>query len=75
MKEILRQILEWPVIIQGALGSALFWMLLEFLRWTCRELSMLYGDVSKQTKRRLMTREYVYLKLRSHGDQWGQPLL
>ena len=28
--DIFQQILEWPVIIQGALGSALFWVILFF---------------------------------------------
>ena len=28
--EIIRTITDWPVILQGALGSALFWVVLEF---------------------------------------------
>ncbi|MEI5638745.1 MULTISPECIES: hypothetical protein [unclassified Pseudoalteromonas] len=27
--EIINEILKWPVIVQGALGSALFWILIE----------------------------------------------
>ena len=28
MNDIVKQILEWPIIVQGALGSGLFWLIL-----------------------------------------------
>ncbi|MBU1233296.1 MAG: hypothetical protein KKD01_01260 [Proteobacteria bacterium] len=28
MEKLIQQILEWPIIVQGALGSGLFWLLL-----------------------------------------------
>jgi hypothetical protein len=28
VKQIFEEILKWPIIVQGALGSALFWLLL-----------------------------------------------
>src|SRR5438045_1754199 len=28
MKAVVQQILQWPIIVQGALGSALFWLII-----------------------------------------------
>ena len=37
MKSVVEQILQWPLIVQGALGSALFWLILtlggRMVRW------------------------------------------
>ena len=42
--EIINAITEWPVIIQGALGSALFWLIIETGQRTTRKFSAKLGE-------------------------------
>ncbi len=67
IKELWTAISQWPVIIQGALGSALFWLVLETGR---RLLSVIQKTVNKQSSKaqqdRLL-REYIYTKFTTHS--------
>ena len=58
---------QWPVIVQGALGSALFWMVLGILRLVIAKVQQ---GVRKQTTRvqiDILTREYIFKKYTCHS--------
>ncbi len=67
IQELWTAVSQWPVIIQGALGSALFWLVLEAGR---KILSAFQKEVDKQSskaaKDRLL-REYIYTKYTTHS--------
>jgi hypothetical protein len=70
MSEIIEQlwtaISQWPVIIQGACGSGLFWLLLETGRKLLSAIQKTLNKQSSKNKERLL-REYIYTKLTSHS--------
>jgi len=50
MSELINIIKEWPVIIQGALGSALFWLILLLGQKLNQFISKKYSFHSKRTR-------------------------
>ena len=50
MNELIEAIKAWPVIIQGALGSALFWLVLVLIQWAQARISTSYSHRSKATR-------------------------
>jgi hypothetical protein len=48
MKAIIDQILQWPVIVQGALGSALFWLILVIGERSFRKCTSIFRGFSKE---------------------------
>ncbi|MCZ8014493.1 MAG: hypothetical protein O9274_02230 [Limnobacter sp.] len=46
--ELLQKVLDLPVIVQGALGSALFWLVLELGQWVARQASSTRAKLGKQ---------------------------
>ena len=47
--EIIKTITDWPVIVQGALGSALFWLVFEIGQRGTRALVKRLGQDKKTT--------------------------
>lgn len=45
--DILKTVTDWPVIVQGALGSALFWAILEIGQRSLRKFAERVGDDKK----------------------------
>ena len=50
MEELVAVIKAWPVIVQGALGSALFWLILLAGQRAAGSISKKYSKVSKRTR-------------------------
>ena len=48
MKSIIDQILQWPIIVQGALGSALFWLILTIGDPVVRKFGSIMRGFSKK---------------------------
>lgn len=67
MTKLWDAVTQWPVIVQGALGSALFWVLLGVLRRIIRRVQQ--GVKAQTTGARVdaLTREYIYKKYTSHA--------
>ncbi|MCG7564789.1 hypothetical protein MHM95_00570 [Pseudoalteromonas sp. CnMc7-15] len=55
-----QQILDLPVIVQGALGSGLFWLAFEIGRRVINITVDLIGKINKNTHRELLTYEALY---------------
>lgn len=51
MQELIDAIKAWPIIIQGALGSALFWLILLCGQYITTRISLSYSLHSKITRR------------------------
>jgi hypothetical protein len=64
---------EWPVIIQGALGSALFWAVLELVRFAVKKLAAAGTSIRRNATHDAMQKEYVHLRFTSHSG--GQDFL
>lgn len=62
LNEMFQRILEWPLIIQGALGSALFWLLLQIFSYLIKFTARQLGIFKFRTKRERKLREYIYHK-------------
>ncbi|MBU0712995.1 hypothetical protein KKC74_10280 [bacterium] len=58
---------DLPPIIQGAIGSALFWILLQLVGSIAKKISDLTGAYKEQTKKEEGLREYIYRKYTSRG--------
>jgi hypothetical protein len=72
VEELINKILEWPLIVQGALGSALFWAILSFGQIATAKLINIVSAYSKKTRKRFLqnqiTKYYGYSAHRK-GDQ------
>jgi len=66
MEAFIKTITEWPSIIQGAIGSALFWILLQILTLIAKKLFQLTGSFKEYSKKNKSLREYIYRKYTSH---------
>jgi hypothetical protein len=66
MTKLWETITEWPVIVQGALGSALFWVVLELLRRFIAEVQRGVKSQTRRVKVDALLREYIYKKYTSH---------
>ncbi|HHB1595865.1 TPA: hypothetical protein ACN976_004043 [Vibrio campbellii] len=51
MDELIQSVKDWPVIIQGALGSALFWLFLKAADAMLSSANKTYSSFSKKAKR------------------------
>ena len=59
MKNIVDEILRWPVIVQGALGSALFWLILTGSTSLARKISTSFRGVSRVRRLDVLRTELV----------------
>jgi hypothetical protein len=50
MNELIEAIKAWPIIIQGALGSALFWLVLVLAQWARTHISAKYSLHSRDSR-------------------------
>ena len=57
--DIVNKILEWPIIVQGALGSALFWLVLVLGQRLVGVFSKSATKFSSDWKMEGLTREYI----------------
>jgi hypothetical protein len=64
---ILKAASDWPVIIQGVIGSAIFWFLLELLKFITRFLSALLGKASKHYEVEILLREWIWRRFLSRN--------
>ena len=61
MTELIDAILKWPIIVQGALGSGLFWLLLFLGQKTVEKISKIYSHKSNEARiSRLTTAQFKY---------------
>ena len=58
-----QRILDLPIIVQGALGSALCWVTIELLRLTFRATNRLFAHFSRHIRRENEERFSIYLGL------------
>jgi hypothetical protein len=63
MNNLIKEILEWPIILQGALGSFLFWMLLSGGQKLTSFLVEKFSKYSKTKKLRILQEELLKLKI------------
>jgi hypothetical protein len=68
MKSIIDQILQWPIIVQGALGSALFWIILKIGDFAFRKSGSKIRGYSKQHQLGVLRTEWVRYKALADGD-------
>lgn len=62
MQELIEAVKAWPVIIQGTLGSALFWLLLLIGQYATTKISSLYSHHSKMGRKSwLVSAQLKYL--------------
>lgn len=50
MQELINAVKEWPIIIQGALGSALFWLILLCGQFITSKITSTYSYHSKRAR-------------------------
>src|SRR6267378_8555562 len=61
--DIVKKILEWPIIVQGALGSAVFWLVLVLGQKIVGVFSKRAIKFSSDWKTKSLTREYIARRL------------
>lgn len=62
MNELIEAIKAWPIIIQGALGSALFWLILVIGQRLTDTLAKKYSHHSREARLSWLTNEHAKLK-------------
>ena len=62
VRTVIEAILDWPPIIQGALGSILAWVVV----WAIGKLASTVSKAARTSAGRRLIREYVYTKYTSH---------
>jgi hypothetical protein len=67
MDSIINQIFLWPAIIQGALGSALFWVIQELLIFLGRNYFRRFKGFNNNYIKDALIRELVYRKYSSRS--------
>jgi hypothetical protein len=65
--ELWKKILDLPIIVQGAFGSALFWLALQAVKFIGQVLLQIVGATSKSWNRQRQLQEYIYRKYTSRG--------
>lgn len=61
MSELIDAIVKWPIIIQGALGSALFWLVLLIAQKAAYKLLEIYSHKSKAARKSwLVSSQFKY---------------
>ena len=70
--DILKQVLQWPPIAQGALGSAIFWLLLQLLALLFKLSTSKYLSFSKKNRlERLQAELFRYQACLSDDDAFS----
>ena len=64
---LINAISDWPVILQGVIGSAIFWLILELPKLVSKSLSQMLGFVSKRIEKEGLLREWLYRKFTSRN--------
>lgn len=67
MHEFWNQIINWPPIVQGALGSALFWAVQAGITRLAKKAPILTERFRKELENQTLLREYVYRKYTSRN--------
>lgn len=67
MEQLAEKIANWSPILQGALGSALFWIILQILTFLTRKTAALFVSLDHQMHRERSIREWVYRKFTSRS--------
>ena len=68
MYELIEAIRAWPVIVQGALGSALFWVILVCAQYSTTRLSKTYSRHSKRARIGWLTARKAKVLAHTRGD-------
>ena len=64
LSDIIQKI-KWPIIVQGALGSALFWIILQLFSYLANLVAKQVGIFKIKSKYDRYLREYIYQKYKS----------
>jgi hypothetical protein len=79
LNSLIEIIKEWPIIIQGALGSGLFWLLLTLLQKLSSTLTNRISHLSKKSELEELRTELLHLQMdETHGMEklhFAAPLL
>lgn len=70
MKELIEAMKAWPIIVQGALGSALFWVILVFAQKSFDFCSKLYSTHSASSRKSFLISKFVKLNAFITGNQF-----
>ncbi|EKO3430886.1 hypothetical protein NTH35_002435 [Vibrio fluvialis] len=62
MKDLFVMFKDWPVIVQGALGSALFWLILKLFERIFNNINKAYSSLSVNSKRNWTRSEIAKLE-------------
>lgn len=63
MSEIISAIKDWPVIVQGAIGSGLFWIILLLCQKTADYLSRKYSQHSNYSRESWLINRHTMIQL------------
>src|SRR3970040_134433 len=58
---------DCPVLIQGALGSALFWVTLQIVLFAWKFVGRILGRLGQSYQKNTLLREYIYRKFTSRN--------
>lgn len=61
MEELINAVKAWPIIMQGALGSALFWLLLAIGQWLTGKANKSTSSFLKNTRKSALVNESMRL--------------
>jgi uncharacterized membrane protein YccF (DUF307 family) len=64
----MNEVLNWPPILLGVIGSGLFWLILKILTRFFGVVTVAYSGVSAKAKHARLLQEYIYLKFRESSD-------
>jgi len=67
IKTLLDAVANWPVIVQGALGSALFWIALEGVTLAAKAIGRAMGAYGQAFQTETRLREYIWRKFSSRS--------
>ena len=62
MEKVIAAIQDWPVLMQAAIGSGLFWLLLVVGQWLTTSLSTQFSNLSKQRRKSVLLTEIIKLR-------------
>src|SRR6266511_6185182 len=67
MQSLIEQILQWPAIIQGVIGSAIFWLLQILFVYLGKFFLRQFSQYNNALAREILIREYIYRKYYSRN--------
>jgi hypothetical protein len=70
VSSILDKVLQWPVIVQGALGSALFWLILTVGEILTKKLGVKVSGITKKQKLSRLNNEFVRYSTLATNDKF-----